>query len=259
MAVPAFALLATPPAWREQRDKNLPEDFHAAHRNRWSHRALPGDQPGLVAEQSAIHRVPGNQQGRALQARFRSRAPRGDSGDAPHRELPQSSRLHRTVAARVPDAVHEYALREQRSAGGFREAAARREKRRRFPAPAARDYQGPPVRPQRRRAADVVLPGSRGERIVLLQGSKQAHRMRRRSDRPGPRRRHRVRRRPSGKRHQHAAQPQRGGGRREQSSRREADCRARHVRSGKRVQSAMDLRTTRPNSRRATSRPRPIA
>ena len=47
--------------------------------------------------------------------------------DAPHLELPHPPRLHRAVAARLPHAVHEFALREQRAGGRLRAAAARRQ------------------------------------------------------------------------------------------------------------------------------------
>ena len=125
---------------------------------------------------SALRRIPPRR--RAIRNSSRSRAsarPRSTSptaaraacrhpGDAPHLQLSHAPGLHRAVAARLPDAVHEYPLREQRGAGRFREAAARRQGRRRVPARAARHHQGGAVRPQRRRPADVALSGGRGER-----------------------------------------------------------------------------------------------
>ena len=194
--------------------------------------ALAPRTTAVRAEQARVHPVPGPHQGGALPARRRPGAACRHPGDAPHLELPHPSRLHRAVAARLPDAVHEHALREQRGRGRFREAAARREGR------ASSSCASSPASPR-----CVLFAHSGGGPLmslyqavaekgtVLLQGREQAHRMRRRSRRPAARRRHRVRRRASRQLDQHAARAQSVGRQREQPARRAADRRARSVQS----------------------------
>src|SRR5207248_9454730 len=75
--------------------------------------ALPWCRRGMVAKQTGIHPVPGEDEGCALPAQFRPGSACRCARDAPHFELSRAPGLHGAFPARLAHALHEYALRKQ--------------------------------------------------------------------------------------------------------------------------------------------------
>ena len=133
--------------------------------------------PAVSAEPSGI-RAPRPGECGALQARQRARPayrlPRRPS----QRQQSEQCRLPRALETRLRRALLQHALHQQRHHRGSGDGRARREDRGRLRPHDTGDHEGGPLRPQRRLAADELLPGRGRERRRLLPGPEQAHAVR---------------------------------------------------------------------------------